>query len=227
MIKRINFTGRPCWNVTRPTCKTSRRPWLQSRLQSLGSFLCWCSCFGAGCEKGGFQEVWYWQKAASEGTIFKDLAEGESWLTESGRPKKHDPKWRHINEKFMSEHQAGTQWVLKVSTKKTANLFSCMWQVAKKDVKSALESYARKNFRIPERSLQASVSECRFVWLVFFFLRGHGHPVCPQTRLATARSVSKHQSDASGHSWPEHGLHYVALSATHLSKHIISKHVFP
>lgn len=84
-------------------------------------------------------------------------------LIESGRPKKHDPKWRHINEKFISEHQAGAQWVLKVSTKKNSELVSCMWQVAKKDVKSALEKLRKKNFTIPERSLQASVSECRFV----------------------------------------------------------------
>jgi hypothetical protein len=44
-------------------------------------------------------------------------------LIESGRPQKHDPKWRHINEKFISEHQAGTQWVLKVSTKKQRTCF--------------------------------------------------------------------------------------------------------
>lgn len=153
-------------------------------------------------------------------------------LIESGRPQKHDPKWRHINEKFISEHQAGTQWVLKVSTKKQR---TCFLHVAgrKKGCQISPGKATQKEFHYPwalSAGFSFRVPVCSgwiklVVWC--FFLRGHGHPVCPQTRLATARSVSKHQSDASGHSWPEHGLHYVALSATHLSKHIISKHVFP
>ena len=42
--------------------------------------------------------------------------------------------------------------------KKASELVSCLWQVAKKDVKSALEKLRKKNLPIPERSLQASVS---------------------------------------------------------------------
>lgn len=47
--------------------------------------------------------------------------------------------------------------------KKASELVSCLWQVAKKDVKSALEKLRKKNLPIPERSLQASVSKCWFV----------------------------------------------------------------
>ena len=52
---------------------------------------------------------------------------------------------------------------IKGKYQKNSELVSCMWQVAKKDVKSALEKLRKKNFTIPERSLQASVSECWFV----------------------------------------------------------------